>query len=162
QSVFPGVVMIESASEPFALVDGKVEFDLVARVCRRIGSGRVLDYGAVLAEFLKLEAPLRLDTGDDTEKLRKLGERDRPLAVEGARRTPFAQELCGRRDGLGTLARISAQVDLLAGPAGPYRRKRSYKTRIRKSSARRIGVPAFRAARVEQKIVEVPKNEMVV
>ena len=33
---------------------------------------------------------------------------------------------------------------------------------IRINSAQRIGVPTFRAARVEQKIVKVPKNEAVV
>ena len=30
------------------------------------------------------------------------------------------------------------------------------------NSAQRVGVPAFRAARVEQKIVKVPENEVVV
>src|SRR5689334_13701241 len=29
-------------------------------------------------------------------------------------------------------------------------------------SAHRVGVPAFRAARVEQKIVKIPKNEIVI
>src|SRR5215471_13921472 len=29
-------------------------------------------------------------------------------------------------------------------------------------SAQRVGVPAFRAARVEQKIVKIPKNEIVI
>ena len=35
-------------------------------------------------------------------------------------------------------------------------------TRIWINSAQRVGVSAFRAARVEQKIVKVPKNEVVV
>ena len=30
------------------------------------------------------------------------------------------------------------------------------------NSAHRVGVPAFRAARVEQKIVKIPKNEIVI
>ena len=55
-----------------------------------------------------------------------------------------------------------AQIDLLSGPAGPHRRQRRNDARIRINSAQRVGVPAFRAARVEQKIVKVPKNEVVV
>ena len=90
------VVVIESARKPLALVDGKIELELVAGPCCRIGSGRVLDYRAVVAEFFKLAAPSRLDACAAIEKLRKLGECDRSLAVKGARRVPLAQELCGR------------------------------------------------------------------
>ena len=55
-----------------------------------------------------------------------------------------------------------AQIDFLSGPAGPHRRQRRNDARIGINSAQRVGVPAFRAARVEQKIVKVPKNEVVV
>ena len=33
---------------------------------------------------------------------------------------------------------------------------------MRIEPAQRVGVPAFRAARVEQKIVKIPENEIVV
>ena len=55
-----------------------------------------------------------------------------------------------------------AQIDFLSGPARPHRRQRRYDAHIGISSAQRVGVPALRAARVEQKIVKVPKNEVVV
>ena len=74
----------------------------------------------------------------------------------------FVQELCERRDRLRMRGRELAQIDLLSGPAGPYCRQRRHDTRIWINSAQRIGVSAFRAARVKQKIVKVPKNEVVV
>ena len=52
-----------------------------------------------------------------------------------------------------------AQIDLLSGPAWPHRRERSHDTRIGIKPAQRVGVSTFRATRVEQKIVKVPKNE---
>ena len=55
-----------------------------------------------------------------------------------------------------------AQIDFPSGPAGPHRRQRRNDASIRINSAQRVGVPAFRAARVEQKIVKVPKDEVVV
>ena len=45
---------------------------------------------------------------------------------------------------------------------GPHRRWRLDDADIRISAAQRIGVPALRAARVENKIVKIPKNEIVV
>src|SRR5262245_59677530 len=55
-----------------------------------------------------------------------------------------------------------AQIDLLSWPAGPHRRERSHDTRIRIKPAQWVSVPAFRAARVEQKIVKIPKNKVLV
>ena len=55
-----------------------------------------------------------------------------------------------------------AQIDPLSGPAWPHRRQWSYDARIRSNRAQRVGVPALRAARVEQQIVKVPKDEVVV
>ena len=45
------------------------------------------------------------------------------------------------------------------GQLGRTRRQRRNDADIRIDSAQRVGVPAFRAARVEQKIVKVPKSE---
>ena len=55
-----------------------------------------------------------------------------------------------------------AQIDFLSGPAGPHRRQRRHDAGIGINAAQRVGVSAFRAARVEQKIVKVPENEVVV
>src|SRR2546430_1608673 len=74
----------------------------------------------------------------------------------------FPQELCDRRDCLRMRGRELAQIDFFSGPAGPHRRQRRNDAGIRINSAQRVGVPAFRAARVEQKIVKVPKNEVAV
>ena len=73
----------------------------------------------------------------------------------------FAQELCRRRvacDG----AAANLRDRFLSGPARPHRRQRRHDTGIGIEPAQRIGVPAFRAARVEQKIVKVPEHEIVV
>ena len=59
-------------------------------------------------------------------------------------------------------SRTLRKIDLLAGPAGPHRRQRRNDAGKGIDAAERIGVPAFRAARVEEKIVKVPKDEVVV
>src|SRR5580704_7917010 len=74
----------------------------------------------------------------------------------------FPQELCDWRDCLGMRGRELAQIDFPSGPAGPHRWQRRNDASIRINSAQRVGVPAFRAARVEQKIVKVPKDEVMV
>src|ERR1700752_3779457 len=74
----------------------------------------------------------------------------------------FPQELCDRRDCLRMRGRELAQIDFFSGPAGPHRRQRRNDAGMRINSAQRVGVPAFRAARVEQKIVKIPKNEIVI
>ena len=74
----------------------------------------------------------------------------------------FTQELCGRRDCLRIRGRELAQIDFLSGQARPHRRQRRDDADIGINPAQRVGVPALRAARVEQKIVKVPKNEVVV
>src|SRR5205823_9712533 len=55
-----------------------------------------------------------------------------------------------------------AQIDFFSRPAGPHRRQRRNGAGMGIYSAQRIGMPAFRAARVEQKIVKIPKNEIVI
>src|SRR3974390_2746730 len=74
----------------------------------------------------------------------------------------FMEELYHRRDCFRMRGGELAQIDLLSWPAGSHRRERRHYTRIRINATQRVGVTAFCAARVEQKIVEVPKNEVVV
>src|SRR5580704_17585945 len=74
----------------------------------------------------------------------------------------FTQQLCDRRDGLRRCGRKFVEIYLFPGPARPHRRGRSYHAGIRKKPAQRIGLPAFRDARVEQEIVKVPEDEMIV
>ncbi len=47
-------------------------------------------------------------------------------------------------------------------PSGPHRRQRRNGAGMGINSAHRVGVAASRAARVEQKIVKIPKNEIVI
>ena len=161
QRVSASVVMIESSGKPFAFVDRQIELELVAGARRRIWPDGVLDQRTAVAE-VDPAFPSRQDTRGAVEKPRKLGERDRSLVIEAAGRMTFMQELCDRRDCLRMRGRELAQIDFLSGPAGPHRRQRRHDTRIWINPAQRVGVPAFRAARVEQKIVKVPKNEVVV
>src|SRR5580704_7005616 len=74
----------------------------------------------------------------------------------------FTQDFYGRRDGFRIRGRELAQIDFLSGPARPHRWQRRNGAGIGINSTQRVGMLAFRAARVEQKIVEVPKNEAVV
>src|SRR5262249_58691198 len=99
QRVSTGVVMIESSCEPFACVDGQIELELVAAASRRIGPHRVRDLRAAVAE-VDPAAKSRLDARGAVEKPRKLGECDRSLVIEGARRMTFTQELRRWPDGL--------------------------------------------------------------
>ena len=92
------------------------------------------------------------------EKLRKLGERDRSLVIEAADRMTFAQQPRGWRN-VRRRAPRAREIDRLSGPAAPHRRRCRREVRIGIGSAERIGVPARRAPRVEQEIVEVPENE---
>src|ERR1700730_3752208 len=157
QRVSVGVVMIETSGKPFAFVDRQIELELVACARRRIRPDGV----AVVVE-VELVVRSRQDARGAVEKPRKLSDRNRSLAIKGAHRMTFPQELCDRRDCLGMRGREPAQIDFLSGPAGPHGRQWRNDAGIRINSAQGVGVPAFRAARVEQKIVKVPKNEVVV
>src|SRR5262249_13476925 len=99
QRVSTGVVMIEASREPLACVDGQLELELVAAAPGRIGPHRVRDLRAAIAE-VDPAAESRLDARGAVEKARKLGERDRSLVIEGARRMTCTQELRSWRDGL--------------------------------------------------------------
>src|SRR6201993_3625343 len=72
------------------------------------------------------------------------------------------QKLRDRGDCLRIRGRELAQIDFFPRPAGPHRRQRRNGAGMGINSAYRVGVPAFRAARVEQKIVKIPKNEIVI
>src|SRR5262249_62236312 len=130
-----GVGMIESSCEPFACVDGKIELELVAAAAGRIGAHSVRDLRAAIAE-VDPATESRLDARGAVEKARKLGERDRSLVIEGARRMTCAQELRSWRDGLLFCGRGLAQIHPLSGPARPHRRRRRHGARIRIYSAR--------------------------
>src|SRR5262245_7058124 len=75
---------------------------------------------------------------------------------------PVTEELCGRRSRLRASVGAPLKVDLFTGPAWPDRRQRRNDIHIGVSSARGIGVPAFSAACVEEKVMEVPKSQVVV
>ena len=80
-----GIVVIEPAFEPFALVDGEIELEFIAAAPGWIGPDRVREHWTValaVAAEIKPAAPGRLDAGGKVEKARQLGERDRPLIVE--------------------------------------------------------------------------------
>src|SRR5262249_61411600 len=85
-----------------------------------------------------------------------------PRLITGTVRMRFTQALRRRPRGLLFCGRGLAQIDPLSGPAGPPRGRRGHDARIRIDSAQRIGVSAFRAARVKKEIVKVPENEVVV
>ncbi len=80
--------------------------------------------------------------------------------VERADRMTVAQQPGDRQNFLRRRGREFSQVDLLSGPARPHRRQRLHDADIRIKPAQRIGVPARRAARMEQKIVEVPQDQV--
>src|SRR5262249_14183138 len=75
---------------------------------------------------------------------------------------PVAQELRGRRKGLRASVGEPLQIDPFAGPAWPDRGQGRDDVRKGVGSARRIGVPALGATGVEEKVVEVPKSQVVV
>src|ERR1700730_2443044 len=154
-----GVVMIEAAGKSFALGAGQRELEFVSTAARWIRPAGVPNLGTAVE---KVALPFQPDTRGAVEKPRKLGERDRLLVIEAARRMTFTQELRDRRDCLRRRGRELAQIDLFPGPRGPHRRWRRNDARIRIHSAQRVGLPACGAARVEQKIVKVPKHEVVV
>jgi hypothetical protein len=118
--MFACIIVIESPRHSFAFVDDKIKLKLVGGTSPRIGSCRVFELRAVIAEFLKLAAPSRLDTRCAIEELRKFGERDRSLIIKAARRM-VAQEPRGRRNRRRISVREPTQIDLFAGPAWPYR-----------------------------------------
>ncbi len=51
---------------------------------------------------------------------------------------------------------------LLSGPERPDRWQWRRDAYVRINSAERVGMPTFRAVRMEQEVVEVPKSEVVV
>src|SRR4029077_10871934 len=141
----------------FAYVDGQIELELVAGTRRRIWSD-----GVIAVVEVELGFRSRQDAGCAVEKPRKLGERDWSLVIKAARRMTLPQELRDRRDHPRRRGRQPAQIDFPPGPARPQRRQRRNDVGVRINSAQRVGVPASSAARVEQKIVKVPQDEIVV
>src|ERR1700733_9480451 len=109
QRVPVGVVMIETAFEPFAIGDGEIELELVGASPGRIWPGGVGDHRGDVAK-VERALPFRLDPRGAVEKSRKLGERDRLLIVEVTRRMTFSKQLCDRRDGFRRCGRELAQI----------------------------------------------------
>src|SRR5262249_8783024 len=88
QRMGAGIVMVKAAGNPFAVVDGEIELELVAAAAGRVRPHRVL-HRTVFAEI-----GAALETGLDPrgaiEKARKLAEGDRCPAVEARSRRSFA------------------------------------------------------------------------
>src|SRR5262245_65586826 len=105
--------MIEPSRKLFALVDGQIKLELVARARRRIGPRGVRHHHRAGTTQVDAALPSRHDTRGAVEEPRKLSERDRPLVVEVANRATFMQEPCGRRNDLRTCRGKSTKVDLL-------------------------------------------------
>src|SRR5262245_34033985 len=156
QCVSAGIVMIESSSKPLAFFHCQIELERVAGASRRIRLAVVLHKLAAVAKG-DLPFPCRQDTCHAVKDPRKLGESDRALVIEGATRVTLMQDFYTRRDCLRMRGEL-AQIDLRSWPSWPHRRERSHDTRIRIKPTQWVGVSTFRAARVEQKIVKVPKN----
>src|SRR6266550_8717626 len=153
--------MIEAAWQSLAMGDGQIEFELVGTAPRWIGPCGVLDLGTVGAE-IEFAFPCRLDARGAVEKARQLGERDRLPVVEVADRMTFMQQCCDRRMGMRRRGRELAEIDGLALPPRPHRRRPRYRARMRIKSTQRVGLSAFGAVGVEQQIVKVPENQVVV
>src|SRR6516165_282997 len=66
------------------------------------------------------------------------------------------------RQAFGCGSRDISQIDLFSRPCWPDSRRKRHETRIGIKSAERIGLAALRAARVEQKIVKIPEDEIIV
>ncbi len=60
------------------------------------------------------------------------------------------------------VVRKLVQIDFLSGPRRPHRRQGNNRAGVWVNPAQWVGVPALRAACVEQEIVKVPKNECVI
>ena len=75
---------------------------------------------------------------------------------------PVMQGFCNRRDCLRMRGGELAHIDFFSWPSWPHRGERSHDTDIGIKPTQRVGVSTFRATRVKQKIVKVPKNEVVV
>ena len=105
---------------------------------------------------------MRLNAGGALEEFRKLGERNRLLVVELTDRMTLAHQFCVGRDRLRGRNRKRFQVDVLAGPVRPHRRWRRDDVGIGIEPSQWVGLPAFRAVGVEQKIMKVPKYEVFV
>src|SRR5262249_56096669 len=87
------VIMIESARQPFAFIDGEIELELVTGAARRIRPQRVRDERIMLAE-VEFALPFGYDPSGPVEKARKLGKRDRSPLIEAAGGMPIPQLLC--------------------------------------------------------------------
>src|SRR5580704_4411098 len=75
---------------------------------------------------------------------------------------PLAQQLYSRGGCRRLCIEKLAQIDFIPLPRRPHRRWRLADTDIRVGATQRIGVPAFGAARMENEVVKIPKNEIVV
>src|SRR5262245_4666698 len=161
QCVPARIVMIESSSKPLAFVHCQIELERVAGASRRIRLDGVLNHRTADAKA-EVAFPCRQDTCHAVKDPRKLGESDRALVIEGATRVTLMKDFFNPRDCLRMRDGELVQHDLLYWPSWPHRRERSHDTRIGIKPTQWVGVPTFRAARVEQKIVKVPKNQVVV
>ena len=126
--------MIEAARKPFAIGDGQIELELVGAAAGRIGPGGVCRPSGRRRRG-RPAFPFRLDPRGAVEKPRKLGERDRMLVVEVARRMTLAQQLCDRREWLATARpktcadRFSCRASAAAPPAAAVSRRHRDKVR---------------------------------
>jgi len=75
-----GVIMIETAGEPFAFVDSEIEFKLVTRARARIRPDRM----AAVVKVRRI-VPSRQRARRAVEEARELVQCDRSLVVEAAR-----------------------------------------------------------------------------
>src|SRR5271154_4060586 len=74
----------------------------------------------------------------------------------------FVEDLRGRRHLLRRRGREWTQIDLRPRPIRAYRRLLRHNVRVRIMPAHWIGVATLGTARMEEKIVKVPKDEIVV
>ncbi len=142
QRVCAGVVMIETRAPARRICRPPDRARARSSARRRIRPGGVVDHRTASPSSASL-FDRRQDARGAVEKSRKLGERDRPLVVEVARRMPFPQELCDRRE-LRIRRRERAQIDFLSGPARPHRRQRRDDVRHRdkrRPAGWRAGLP---------------------
>src|SRR5262249_11154097 len=72
----------------------------------------------------------------------------------------LSQEACKRRNRLHRARRELLEVNLGAGQARPYSRRRRDHAYKSIATAHRIGVPAFGAAGVKKQVMKVPNHEV--
>ena len=143
-----GIVVIEAPGKPFALVDGQIKLEFVGAAGRRIRSRGVFDRESAVAEVESARPP-GLHARSAVEETGELGQRDRLDHIEIAHRMAFPQQARDRRDRCHRFDREPAEVDALAGPAGPQGGRRRNGASMGIEAADRVGVAAFGAMGVE-------------